>query len=232
MIGRLLKLFKRNNKVTQTIPALPSQPELKFLARIKEGTSLTDVELGGLNIIGRNVHFSNGVHLGYATTLGDECWVRGPVTFGNYCQMGPRVCFHATDHVHEYLTPYNNTNLFNGDLKQYIKEEKIVVGHGVWCGYGAIILKGVKISNGAVVGAGAVVTHNVPAYHIVGGNPAKVIRPRFDENICNLLEQTEWWKLDVTELEAHREAFHTDFTKNRELAIKLLREFIESKPNQ
>ena len=60
----------------------------------------------------------------------------------------------------------------------YSEEKPIVVGDDVWLGYGAIILPGVTIGDGAIIGAGTVVTKDVPPYAIVGGNPAKVIRFR------------------------------------------------------
>ncbi len=60
----------------------------------------------------------------------------------------------------------------------YSEEKQIVVGDDVWLGYGAIILPGVTIGDGAIIGAGTVVTKDVPPYAIVGGNPAKVIRFR------------------------------------------------------
>ena len=65
----------------------------------------------------------------------------------------------------------------------------IVIGDDVWIGENAIICSGVTIGQGAIVAAGAVVTKDVEPYAIVGGNPAKVIKYRFDENICKKLLQ-------------------------------------------
>ncbi|MBM6749851.1 CatB-related O-acetyltransferase [Megamonas rupellensis] len=69
----------------------------------------------------------------------------------------------------------------------------IVIGNDVWIGYKAIILAGVKIGDGAIIGTGALVTKDVPAYSIVGGVPAKIIRKRFSEDIINELEILKWW---------------------------------------
>lgn len=67
------------------------------------------------------------------------------------------------------------------------------IGNDVWIGRSAIVLSGVVIGNGAVVGAGAVVTKNVPPYAIVAGNPARIIRYRFSEQVIQKLEHIQWW---------------------------------------
>lgn len=67
------------------------------------------------------------------------------------------------------------------------------IGNDVWIGYGATILSGVRIGDGAIVGANAVVTKDVPPYAIVAGNPAHVIRMRFSPQIISDLLQIQWW---------------------------------------
>lgn len=68
-----------------------------------------------------------------------------------------------------------------------------VIGHDVWIGYQATILPGVSIGNGAVIGAKAVVSRDVPPYAIVAGNPARVVRYRFDAETIATLQQISWW---------------------------------------
>jgi len=64
----------------------------------------------------------------------------------------------------------------------------------VWIGHGALILSGVTIGNGAVIGAGSVVSKDVPPFTIVGRNPAKVIRARFDSETIKAIEIEKWWE--------------------------------------
>lgn len=80
---------------------------------------------------------------------------------------------------------------------------EITVGNDVWIGRSAIVLSGVKIGNGAVVGAGAVVTKDVPPYAIVAGNPARIIRFRFPEKTILELEEIEWWNFTDESLSRH-----------------------------
>jgi virginiamycin A acetyltransferase len=86
-----------------------------------------------------------------------------------------------------------------GELK--IKGDT-VVGNDVWLGYEAVIMPGVKIGNGAIVAAKSVVTHDVPAYGIVGGNPATLIRKRFDEDTIVALQTLAWWDWPVEKITA------------------------------
>lgn len=72
----------------------------------------------------------------------------------------------------------------------------IVIGNDVWIGYEAVILSGVKIGDGAVIGARAVVTKDVPPYTVVGGVPAKTIRKRFDDATVEKLLALRWWGWD------------------------------------
>lgn len=76
----------------------------------------------------------------------------------------------------------------------------LVVGNDVWIGTGAMILPGVRIGNGAVVAAGAVVTRDTPAYAIVAGNPARVVRHRFDPTTVRTLEAIAWWHWPIDKI--------------------------------
>lgn len=73
-------------------------------------------------------------------------------------------------------------------------DKTTVIGNDVWIGANVIVIQGVKIGNGAVIGAGAVVTKNVGDYEIVAGNPAKLIKMRFEKEVVSQLLKSNWWE--------------------------------------
>lgn len=82
------------------------------------------------------------------------------------------------------------------------------IGNDVWIGRNALIKQGVSIGTGAVVGMGSVVTKDVLPYAIVAGNPARVLRIRFEADIVNELLKSEWWQLSDSELNKHAHTFN------------------------
>ncbi|MCF1708013.1 CatB-related O-acetyltransferase [Tabrizicola sp. J26] len=85
-----------------------------------------------------------------------------------------------------------------------------VIGNDVWIGHGALILPGVTIGNGAIIGAGAVVARDVPDYAIVAGNPARVIRYRFDPEVIERLNRIAWWDWPVERIASKVPALVSD----------------------
>ena len=75
-----------------------------------------------------------------------------------------------------------------------------IIGNDVWLGYEAVIMPGVKIGDGAIIAAKSVVTQNVLPYRIVGGNPAQVIRQRFDDSTIQALLDIAWWHWDIAKI--------------------------------
>lgn len=82
-------------------------------------------------------------------------------------------------------------------LSQLPYKGDTIVGHDVWIGRESVIMPGVKIGDGAIVAAYSVVTKDIEPYCIVGGNPARVIRKRFDQDLIDLLEKVQWWNLEI-----------------------------------
>ncbi|MFD1695454.1 CatB-related O-acetyltransferase [Roseibium aestuarii] len=93
-----------------------------------------------------------------------------------------------------------------------------VIGHDVWIGTDATILPGVTIGSGAIIGAKAVVGSDVPPYAIVVGNPARVIRLRFDDKTIERLLEIAWWDWPIEKISQHRDAIRSGTLADLELA--------------
>lgn len=125
---------------------------------------------------------------------------------GKFCSIacGAKFLFNSANHSLKSLSTYPFPIFYDvwglKNLKvtdAWDNKGDIVIGNDVWIGFEAIILSGVKIGDGAIIGARAVVTKDVPPYTIVGGVPAKIIRKRFDDNTIDKLLKLKWWNLPV-----------------------------------
>lgn len=128
--------------------------------------------------------------------------IGGKVSIGNYCSFASNVHYFGGNHPMEYasMSPYFYNKSFGMDVKD-IPRGHLIIGNDVWCGFNALITnKCQKIGDGAVIAAGAVVTRDVPPYAVVGGNPAKIIRYRFDKETIELLKKSKWYEMQPDEL--------------------------------
>ena len=135
---------------------------------------------------------------------------------GNYCSIADNVNFllageHNLSHLSTF--PFLRYMPDKKILSDSSSKGKIIVGDDVWIGYGATILSGVKIGQGAVIATGAVVTKNVPQYTIDGGVPAKVIKYRFSPEIVNVMRNIDYSKIDFTVIESNLELFNCSIEK-------------------
>ncbi|RJX81524.1 CatB-related O-acetyltransferase [Pseudomonas sp. LS-2] len=109
------------------------------------------------------------------------------------------------EHRTDWLTTYPFPAMMKGleDIKDYAPSKgDVVIGSDCWICADATILSGVTIGHGAIVAAGAVVTRDVPPFAVVGGNPCKFIRWRFDEDVREQLLQAAWWDWPMEEVKS------------------------------
>lgn len=118
---------------------------------------------------------------------------RPHIIIGRYCSIGKNFQCVSTHHDYKAISthPLFCSQFSRGD---------ILIGNDVWIGMNVTIMDNVKIGDGAVVAASAIVTKDVPPYAIVGGNPAKIIKYRFDSATIERLIKSQWWLLDKEEL--------------------------------
>jgi len=124
-------------------------------------------------------------------------------TIGRFCSFAENVTIFNANHPLERksLHPFFYNPHFKFVKRETISRSSINIGHDVWIGKNAIITPSVScINNGAVIAAGSVVTKNVPAYAVVAGNPAKIIKYRFPVEIQKTIEKSRWWEKTIEEL--------------------------------
>jgi acetyltransferase-like isoleucine patch superfamily enzyme len=161
----------------------------------------SDLRLNGRCRIGRFTYFNYGCEI-------------SDTDFGRYCSVGQRSIVNPGEHPTDWLS----THPFVGDpsgiscgmasvpayaaiagatLGAPRATRRVTIGHDVWLGANAVVLSGVSIGDGAVIAAGAVVSHDVAPFAVVGGVPARVIRYRFPEDMISRLRQLRWWDYDL-----------------------------------
>lgn len=125
---------------------------------------------------------------------------------GRYCSVGSGLVVRRRDHPIERLSQhpffYNHRlGMVARDTIALDTDNPLTIGHDVWIGDRVTIVSGCRnIGNGAVIAAGAVVTRDVPAYAIVGGIPARLLRMRFDAPVIAAVEASRWWMLSIDQL--------------------------------
>lgn len=137
---------------------------------------------------------------------------------GKFCSIacGAKFLFTSANHTMRSLATYPFPLFFeewNLDRKNvtdsWDNKGDIIIGNDVWIGYEAVILSGVTIGDGAIIGARAVVTKDVPPYTIVGGVPAKQIRKRFSDSDISKLLKIKWWNWSKEKIARNIEAIQT-----------------------
>jgi phosphonate metabolism protein (transferase hexapeptide repeat family) len=190
-------LRKLTMKLLSTVPLIDPTAEVRdsqlgAYTRVDARTKLLEVVLGDYSYI------INDADAAY-TTVGKFCSIAAMTRInpGN----------HPMQRASQSHFTYRASSYFPGEPDEdeffaWRRSHPVIIGHDVWIGHGAIILPGRTVGTGAVIGAGAVVTKDVPPYAIVAGNPARFVRPRFDEAIAERLTQLAWWDWSHEKLRA------------------------------
>lgn len=126
-------------------------------------------------------------------------FMQDKLIIGKFCQIaaGVRFLMNASNHAMNGISTYP-FKVFGGtwhSAAENVAESKgdTIIGNDVWIGNSATIMPGTKIGHGAIIGTNALVTKDIEPYAIFGGNPAKLIRKRFNEEIIEFLLHIQWW---------------------------------------
>lgn len=186
--------------------------------RLEKGTKIGFYScFEGYNRIGANTEFDGKI--GLCSYIGENCVIFGSI--GRFCSIASgttTLCgTHPTNFVSTSPVFYSTTKTQCGITfsKRILFDEyrrtstgaNVEIGNDVWIGGKVLILPGISIGNGAIIGAGTVLTKDVPPYAIVAGNPGKVIRYRYSEQQIKELQKSNWWDYPLSQLETISESF-------------------------
>jgi len=173
-----------------------------------------------------NCNYSESVRFAYAAQLSD-CNIHDYTSigrydkivhtdFGKFCSVSWDVTINAIGHEINKLTTHSFARRpdfgfgVQSDGRVY---KRVIIKNDVWIGANSVIMPGITIGNGAIIGAGAVVTKDVPNYAIVVGVPAKVIKYRFSKEIIKQLLKLEWWNWDGEVIKNNIHLFQSEITE-------------------
>lgn len=192
---------------------------------------LSQIRILKHNIAGKKVAF--GGHLAKDVKIGAYTRINGPshiedCEIGKFCAIGRNLTVRSTNHSMEYLNlqKFAQEKIIESTLKiAGIRKNRILIGNNVWIGDSVILLPGVRVGNGAVIAAGSVVTKSVPEFSIVGGNPARVIRYRFNQNTIKKLRHINWWDWSPGQLKNNAAIFEINLAKVCDEGAEQLQDF-------
>jgi virginiamycin A acetyltransferase len=186
---------------------------------IHDSAEISGSLLHGNIILAEGVRISNCVIAGNEISVGRYTCINGPnttiysevnsISIGNFCSIARNVDIQEWNHpINKLATTMIGSMIFGEDIRNEMESKgPINIGHDVWIGAQAVILSGVTIGNGAVIGANAVVSSDIPPFAIAVGNPAKVIRYRFEEKRINEIMDLAWWNWEIHELINNKQLF-------------------------
>jgi len=150
----------------------------------------------------------------YASALAPYLYPGAPerLTIGKFCQIadGVRIITSSANHAMEGFSTYPfavfNPELIGGYATSIGNQRDTVIGNDVWLGFESVVMPGVSIGNGAIIAARTVVTGDVPDYAVIGGNPGRVLKRRFPDDVVERLLGLAWWDWDVERIGRHVDA--------------------------
>ena len=174
--------------------AILQEADVDKRAAISFGVRFYRGKLGKYSYIGEN-SFVNNTMIGNFTSIASNCYIGGAFHPVNWVSTSP--VFHKWENVLKKNFARHEFEIF----------QNTTIGNDVWIGYDVKIKAGVNIQDGAVIGMGSVVTKDIGPYEIWAGNPARMIRKRFDDGTINELMNVKWWNWEDDKIETFADDF-------------------------
>jgi len=159
--------------------------------------------------IKKTSNIGDDCEVGSYTYIGNNCAITR-ATIGRYVSIADNVSIGPGEHPLESIS--TNHNFIENEYEELTKDD-CIIENDVWIGVDSVIRRGIKIGNGAVIGANSFVNKDVPAFAIVAGSPAKLIRYRFSDEIIREINNSKWWEKDLKEAKKIVEDLKEKFLK-------------------
>jgi acetyltransferase-like isoleucine patch superfamily enzyme len=184
---------------------------LEAVVKLNPGARIITSRLLGPTYLNRNTQIGPDAVVGRYFGMNESCFI-ARATVGHYCSIGARTAINPFNHPVDWLSIHEfqyHPNAFDWvDEYRAITRlartpdmfEPVTIGSDVWMGHHVNVMPGVSVGDGAVIGAGSVVTRDVPPFAVVVGAPASVKRLRFPEKIVDRLLRVRWWDLELEDL--------------------------------
>lgn len=217
IIAKIYKYLTRNHRIYHVARMLK---ERKHHTHISITSNVYGSVLEGDNYVSSKTQVI-GCTVGKYSYFGNDCYFL-KTRIGRYCSIASesKVVYgnHPTSTFVSTHPSFYSKNRSAG--RSFVKKDKydeysyaddyqhlVIIGNDVWIGSGSTIIAGVKIGDGAIIAAGAVVNRDVPPYAIVGGVPARIIRYRFNDEQISKLSEIKWWDKDEDWIKGHADMF-------------------------
>jgi virginiamycin A acetyltransferase len=177
-------------------------PQVCFIKNVVSNPNIIIGDFTYYDVVEDSENFENNVLYHYSFVGEDK------LIIGKFCALARKVKFimNGANHKISGLSTYPFW-LFGQDWERVMPKPSefpfkgdTIIGNDVWIGYEAVVMPGVKVGDGAIIAAKSVVVKDVPPYTIVGGNPAILIRQRFDDETIHALLQIAWWNWDIEKI--------------------------------
>lgn len=187
-------IIAKGLKIILNPPAL-NQCDIDITSKVCARSELTKCAIGRYTYVGYQ-NFMVNVSIGSFCSIADRCSIGGAIHPMIYVSTSP--VFHE------------GQNILDKNFSNHVVPHtpRTIIENDVWIGQGAFIKAGVHIETGAVIGMGSIVTNDIGSYEIWAGNPAKLIRKRFDERTIKELLSSKWWELNDDELSKYAKYFN------------------------
>lgn len=176
------------------LPAVRNS-KIDITSKICSGSHVVDLTLKRYSYIGNFCTVINS-EIGQFCSIADNCIIGG--------------ANHPIDWVSTSPVFHDSKNIMHKNFSEHEFKltNRTIIGNDVWIGNNCLIKSGLNISDGAIIGMGSVVTKNVGPYEIWAGNPAKLIKPRFEHDIISIMLDIKWWNWSLEELEKNAADFN------------------------